>query len=241
MRLLLAGLPILAVSVLHPVSAQDNVADETLGWSGVGEFGYVATSGNTDTQNLNTKLGLTNETRTWRHILGIEALNNTDADTTTAERYAAFGQADYKLNATDYLFGRLSYETDKFSGYEYKITEVVGYGRRVLDQNNMTLDLEGGPGLRQSKLDNGDSENEVIARIAAVYLWKFSETSRFSQELSSEIGEENAVTKSVTALHADVVGNLGIKLSLTVENTSEVPAGIDKNDVETAVSLVYAF
>ena len=210
-------------------------------WTGSGEAGYVATTGNTDTSNLVAKLGVTNERAKWRHTLNLEALNSEDDGNTTAERYFASWQSDYKLSERDYLFGRLAYEDDKFSGYDYRTTEAIGYGRRVLDTETMKLDLEAGPGARQSKLEGGGTEKEMILRLAGRYAWQISEHARFTQDLSSDIGEDATITKSVTALQADVMGNLAMKLSYTVTHTSDVPDDIDKTDTETAVTLVYGF
>jgi putative salt-induced outer membrane protein len=221
----------------------DVLAIEFMGsdWKGEGEFGYVATSGNTDTANLKARLGLVNERDMWRHSAMLEALNTSDSDTTTAERYAASWQTDYKFTEFDYIFGRIQYETDKFSGYDYRVSEILGYGRRVLHRDDMTLDLEAGPGARQSKLDTGESENEVILRLAGRYAWKITEQSRFTQDLSFDIGEDATISKSVTAVQASIVGNLSMKLSYTVENVSDVPPGVKKTDTETAATLVYSF
>ena len=210
-------------------------------WKGEGEFGYVATSGNTDTANLKARLGLVNERDQWRHTAALEALNTSDSDTTTAERYAASWQTDYKFAEFEYVFGRLQYETDKFSGYDYRISETIGYGRRVLHRDNMTLDLEAGPGARQSKLDTGESQNEMIFRLAGRYAWQITEQSRFTQDLSFDIGEDATISRSVTAVQASIVGNLAMKLSYTVENVSDVPPGVKKTDTETAATLVYSF
>lgn len=139
------GLALLAASMATTVQAIEVLDSE---WKGTGELGYVATSGNTDTQSLKAKLGLTHERPEWRHTLGLEALNSSEAENTTAERYAGNWQSDYKFTKRDYVFGRLSYETDKFSGYEYRTSEILGYGRRVLEQPSMTLDLEAGAGAR---------------------------------------------------------------------------------------------
>lgn len=210
-------------------------------WKGEGEFGYVATSGNTDTTNLKARLGLVNERDMWRHSALLEALNTSDSEITTAERYAASWQTDYKFSEFEYIFGRLQYETDKFSGYDYRVSETLGYGRRVLHRDDMTLDLEAGPGARQSKLDTGESENEMILRLAGKYVWQITEQSRFTQELSFDIGEDATITKSVTAVQASIIGNLSMKLSYTLENVSEVPPGVKKTDTETSATLVYAF
>lgn len=210
-------------------------------WKGAGEIGFVATSGNTDTQSLSAKLGIINEREKWRHSLSLEALNNEDDGETIAERYLAAWQTDYKFSEHEYVFGRVSYENDEFSGYEYRVTETIGYGRRVLNRDNMTLDLEAGPGARQSELESGESENEFIFRMAARYAWDISDNARFTQDLSSDIGEENAVTKSVSAVKADINGSLAMKVSFTVEHTSDTPPGVDETDTETGVTLVYGF
>jgi putative salt-induced outer membrane protein len=210
-------------------------------WKGEGEFGYVATSGNTDTSNLKARLGLVHERDKWRHSGLLEALNTSDDEVTTGERYAATWQSDYKFREFEYVFGRLHYETDKFSGYDYRVSEVVGYGRRVLHRPDMTLDLEGGPGARQSKLETDGTEREMILRLAGNYAWKITPHSRFTQTLAFDIGDDTTVTKSVTALQAKIVDNLSMKLSYTVENTSSVPADVKNTDTETAATVVYSF
>lgn len=224
-------------------AATPTAAVEVLGtnWSGAGEFGYVATSGNTDTQSMSAKISLANERARWRHTLNLDALNSSDSDTTTAERYAGDWQTDYKFTEFDYIFGRLSHETDKFSGYDYRSSETAGYGRRVLRTESVTLDLEAGLGARQSKLMDDGTEHETIGRFAGRYAWQISPNAKLTEKLSTEIGGDATVTRSVTALQADIIGNLAVKLSYTVENTSDVPPGTKKTDTETMASLVYKF
>ena len=219
------------------------LAIEVIGseWKGEGEFGYVATSGNTETSNLKARLGLVHERDKWRHDAKLEALNTSDRDVTTGERYAAIWQTDYKFTEFDYSFGRIHYETDKFSGYDYRVSETVGYGRRVLRRPDMTLDLEAGPGARQSKLETGAVEKELMLRLAGKYAWDITAQSRFTQDLSFDIGEDTTITKSVTAVQAMIIGDLSMKLSYTLENVSNVPAGVKNTDSETAATLVYAF
>ncbi len=47
--------------------AQDEPEVLDTSWNGVGEFGFVSTSGNTDTQTLNLRLEFTKETLDWRY------------------------------------------------------------------------------------------------------------------------------------------------------------------------------
>ncbi len=222
------------------VSAEEVKAESE--WKASAELGFVSTSGNTETETLNAKVEGTKENKQWRHELEATALKSSDEMGTTAQKYTATGQSNYKLKGgANFLFGNINYENDKFSGYDYRVTETIGYGRRVLDREDMKLDLEIGPGARQSKLDTGDTESEGIIRGAAKYKWQISKTSKFSEVLTVEAGEDATITKSVTSLTSQIEGNLSMKLTFTYKNTSEVPVGIDETDTETAVTLVYSF
>lgn len=210
-------------------------------WKLSAELGFSATSGNTDTQTLNTKGEASTDRELWRHKIEASILNASDNDQTTARKFNLSGQSDYKLEAPAYLFATISYEDDKFSGYDYRMVESVGYGRRVIDDESLTVDLDIGPGLRQSKLSSGESDNEGLIRTAAKVNWIISNTSTLTENLSIEAGEDVTVTKSVTSLTSQIEGNLSMKVSFSFQNSSKVPAGIDKTDTETAITLVYSF
>ena len=236
-RILFCGLIFFSSSSVYA----DTTAVEK--WKGNIELGYVKTSGNTEAETLNTKANAETDREIWRHKLNFEALKNSDQGTTTAERYLVSGQSDYKLKGKkNFFFVYISYEDDRFSGYDYQMTEAIGYGRRVLDENNMTLDLEIGPGARQKKVEStGDVESESLVRGAARYAWKITDHSKLTEDLTAEVSEDVTVTKSVTGLSAKINSSLATKLTYTVKNTSKVPAGTKKTDTELAVTLVYGF
>jgi len=62
-----------------------------------------------------------------------------------------------------------------------------------------------------------------------------------SEHLTTEIGSDTTITRSVTALTAQLAGSLAMKLSFTARHISEVPASVKDMDTETAVTLVYGF
>ena len=232
-----AAVLVLGVLAAGAAAAQDGGAV----WSGEAELGIVATEGNTETQTINAKAKAVNERDKWKHQASVDALNTEDNDTTTAERYTLTGKTSYKLSVRDYLFGIVTYEDDRFSGYDWRASEAVGYGRRVIAQEDLELDLEAGVGARQSKLDNGTEEDEGLIRLYGLLAWDVSDTSKFTQELSSEIGEDTTISKSVTGLKSQINGSLAMKLTYSVKHVSDVPPGIEKVDRKTAVTLVYSF
>jgi putative salt-induced outer membrane protein len=85
-----------------------------------GGRGRPLARGNSDTDTVNLKLDMSTERDPWKHSFGIAALRASDQGDLTAERYAAFGQSDYKLTDHSYWFGGLRYEKDTFGGFDYQ-------------------------------------------------------------------------------------------------------------------------
>jgi putative salt-induced outer membrane protein len=232
----------LVLSISTTTYAETAVSDASVldtRWKGNVEIGFVRTAGNTETETLNAKAKAETEREKWRHTINLEALNSSDQKVATAERYMLSGQSSFKMGAKNFFYALASYEDDRFSGYDYRVTESIGYGRRVIGEPTLTLDLEIGPGARQSRLDSGKTEDELLARGAAKLMWKVSDTSKFTEDFSTEVSKDVTITKSVTGLSAKVNGSLATKLTYTIKNTSDVPPGIEKTDSEMAVTLVF--
>ncbi len=231
-----------AVFVAGLVLSTPTIAQEAVSpWSGEAELGVVSTEGNTETQTINAKAKVVNEREYWKHEAAFDALNTEDTDVTTAERYSVMAKTNYKFRPLDYVFGIVNYEDDRFSGYQWRASEFVGYGRKIIAKDDLKLDGEIGVGDRQSETDAGVHSDEGAARLAANLLWKISDTAKFTEDLVSEIGEDVTISKSVTGLKSQINGSLAMKITYTVKHVSEVPVGVEKVDRETAVTLVYSF
>ncbi len=211
-------------------------------WSGNAELGIVSTGGNTETRNINAKAKTVNDRDAWRHTGTFEALNTSDGTRTTAERYLVTAKSDWKINEYDYLFGLAGYDKDRFSGFDYRVSETLGYGRRLIMRDRLTLDAEIGAGARQSKEEaTGNSDNELLGRAAANLDWKISDTAGFAEALTVDVGESATITRSVSSLTNQLAGRLQSKISFTFKNTTGTPPGVKENDYETAITLVYNF
>lgn len=214
-------------------------------WSGDLEFGYVATSGNTEETTIKGLADINREKDAWRYKLQFESLNSEANDERSAEKYFVSNRLAFQFNESDFAFAYASYDDDRFSGFDYQATVAFGYGRRLLNNETMQWDVEIGPGYRISKVSDDttgeeDSE-EIIVRLYTNYVWDFSENAAFSQSVNTEKGADNTISKSVTALKVKVIGNFAMKLSYTVKYTEEVPADTKHADTETAVTLTYSF
>ncbi|MDF0749814.1 DUF481 domain-containing protein [Marinobacter sp. 71-i] len=239
----------LAVSPMALAVSPSEIGDEFDDWEGEGEVGVLITSGNTEETNINGRLGLTHEVAEWRNTGDFRSTYSESDDTTTAEKYSAEVQSDYKFEGSQYWFVRGAYEDDRFSGYDFQSSLTTGYGNRVWQRGERSfLDLSVGGGYRFNRLeepeaDGNQEEEEAIARLAGKFDYALSENALFRQKLSTEIGlsENNTISESETSIQATVVGNLSMKAAYLVQHVSDEPAGADDTDTQVSVSLLYGF
>lgn len=210
-------------------------------WEGKVSLGYLSSTGNSENLSVNASAEVAYTSGNWQHIATATAIGAQEDKETTSESYMATWKSEYNLSEDSYVYGRLRWHKDKFSGYDQQITETFGYGRRLLQTDTQLLKAEVGIGLRQSDLRDGTAEDETILRGALDYEWQFSETAEFSQDVNVESGSENTFIESVSAVKAKLVGDLALALTYTVHHNTEVPAGSEKTDTFTAISLEYSF
>jgi len=211
-------------------------------WKGEGALGYTATSGNTESDSLNAKLGISKEKARWKHSASIESLKTTTDSVTSADRLVFKEKSEYSLGEKAYVFGKLRYEDDKFSGYDYQSSIAFGAGARFIDTEVQVLDASAGIGYRKIKdAVTLLTEEEGILTADASYEYKISNSAAFSEQLSVESGDNNTYSESETALTTKINSSLASKISYLVKHNSEVPVGTEKTDKVLTVSLVYSF
>jgi putative salt-induced outer membrane protein len=237
---LLMNKPACAICLVLSFSAGTALAQDD-GLSGQVAFGYLATSGNSENENMNLTFGGQYDGEKWEHSLKGLGVKARSSNATTAEAYGLAWKSKYDINENDYVFGSAAWDKDEFSGYDQQIREVVGYGRRFIDRETHTLNAEAGAGFRQADLRDGTSEDESILTLGLDYQWLISETASFKQLFAIESGADNRYTESVTSLSTDVWGDIALVLSYTIKSNSDVPVGTEKTDTFTAISLEYSF
>jgi len=243
--LMLTGL----LAVTANVSAAEEKPAEKSPWTSSVELGFIRTTGNTETQTLAGKADVVYEVVKWRHTghaegYGAEAKNQeTGENEVSAERYQLLGKSDYKFTERDYVYGLINLQKERFSGFEYDHIVSLGYGRKAILKDNMELDLEIGPGERFFKIDvdGSEADEEAVLRLAAKYWWQITDSSKFTQLLSTEIGEEITSSESITGIQANIDKTLALKFTYTVRHKTKVPVDKEKTDTEAAMTLVYNF
>ncbi len=206
------------------------------------EIGFISSSGNTDTSSLNARLkAVLNAGEISKSELAFESLYSEDSGKTTAERYDFSLKSAYSFTRFDYVFIKARYENDRFAGFDYRVAESAGYGRYLVRRDALTLQVEGGPGGSHRELINGKGEDEWIINMTGKLSWEIREKTVFTQTVSSDVGEDNTVTESVTALQAHLGGSFSMKTTYSLRHDSNPPPGAGGTDARTSVTLVYDF
>lgn len=248
----LASSPVFAEEGAGP----EDSAEKASPWTGEIALGIEAKRGNTRSNSYSSNINAERDGHYWRHTFKAESTNEEQYDTIqkayerSAERYFASYKLDRKIgyDSPNYLFNIGTYEKDNFSGFQYQWSYAIGLGRRFLDNDTHTLDAEAGPGYRQECLEPqdgyrhcDDKEEQGIVRVALKYRWQISESSRFTEEVSSEIGEDSTSSRAESVLTTKINSSFALRVRHLVTHESKVPAGKKEADHEFTVGLAYTF
>lgn len=237
----LAAVFSLSMFMLSPGYAADDKAEDPSKWTGKAALGYILNQGNTDSSNLNALFEIEKSVDRSRTRFSVEAYNEEEDNTATAERYQASAKYEYKLRKKDYVFAYTDYDADRFTEFDSITTVSFGYGRLLLKNDSKEWSVEAGPGYRHSDYDAGYDEEELIGRFASEHIWKLNSTAVWTNRLKVESGSDVTITRFSSALESQLVGALATNIKFVIENKDEVPPGDKKTDKHLSVSLLYKF
>ncbi|WP_076920482.1 YdiY family protein [Pseudoalteromonas sp. SK18] len=255
------------LSILVAATATTNAfasEEEQKTWEITSEVGAIITSGNTETTTLKGGIKVLHNLESWNNEYKLDGIykedevendDGTKEKQRTNEKYSISAQGNYKLNEKHaHLFIYGSHVSDYFGAYRSESVISAGYGLRLLNESNMKLNAEIGPGYKYFKYpdiseevdENGNSlageyEGEVIALGKMDFSWKISDNARFTQLVSVEYGDTNTKTRSETALLTKINGSLQMKVAYNITNNSDVADDKEATDTETSLTLVYSF
>ena len=226
-------------------------------WKGAGEFGLAITGGNTDTQNVNGKLGLINENDAWKHEFGVGILRSEVSDFRTANRSDIGWTSGYKLTDLSYVFGSLRYENDDFGGFDSQAVAALGYGFYPIKTEETTLLLDAGLGYKEFKPQRfevriigglpeifrivGASEGEAIFRGKVDFSTKLTETTQLYNTFLLEAGSDNKFMRNDLGIAVKISDAFAVKTGLQLRRNSDVAPGVRKTDRLFTTNLVYSF
>ena len=210
---------------------------------GSGEFGFVNTTGNTETVALNVKLNFVRTGKRWRHRFSGTALNTSEDGHSDNERYTAEVQSDRKLSEKSWLFGAFRWDADKFGSYDPQVSLTAGYGHQLMKSEKHELRGEIGAGYRKlTETFSNASSSEAIARFLLDDWWQIFNSTKWTNRLLVEAGSSNTFTQFNTGLSVSMTDRFAVKLGFEARNNTEVPPGDSEHtDTITSANLVYDF
>lgn len=240
-----------------------------VGWSGSGEVGFAAASGNTRSENLNAKVNVKYNDDRWKNEFNLTALRNkgtvavkvmddsttppTQVSTThyqtTADRVEAAASAGYKLDDHSYLVGASRYERDEFSAYDHQAIGSIGYGYQVLKSARNELAFEVGAGYKSVETKSAanplhvstDSLNGGATRGKIEYKHSFNANTSFSNVYLVESTSGNTFVQNDAGLQVKMTDQLGLKAGYEIRHSSDVLPGFKSTDQLLTTNLVYSF
>jgi len=232
-----AALPlaIMAVTSTQAIAQDEDDFDASIA------FGYVGTSGNTDTDTYNLEFLMPLTTDMWLHNVKFQALGSQENSQAKAERYYLEDKSDYNLDENKYLFIKGSYTDDRFSGFEYQAAVSAGYGRYLIKRDRLELQGFGGAGYRRNDVTDAGTEGEAIFTLGEKLSWAISDNASLTQSFTTEIGNDRTVSVLDLGVEANIIGDITTKIAFQARNNSDVPVGRKKTDTLMSVNLVYSF
>ncbi|MDN5863737.1 MAG: DUF481 domain-containing protein [Gammaproteobacteria bacterium] len=214
---------------------------ENLGFGGKFTLGYLATNSMTSSTSFNAEVLLGYNTLLWQHRLTLQAVYSSVDSTTVAEQYFGAWQSNRLLSERSYVFGYAGYIHDRFSGYVYQGSAVVGYGIKALETKSQELKFELGAGWTRAKENGGSTLSSAAARLREIYSWSFGESSSLAQSLTLEKSSFNLYSRFDTKVTAQLIGNLAFVVAYTIQHNSHVTLGNPHTTSITSISLQYVF
>lgn len=211
-------------------------------WEGKIQAGGSFASGNSDNLALGFALDAARTTGDFTHnITGFYDLAESDGDT-TQDRWGVAYQLDYNFSDYTYAFGRLSYEDDAFSGFEYRAFAGAGIGHFFYKTEPFTWKIEGGPGFRYSPIEGSDEVNQNFAAYAASELdWIIREGVIFGQDVNVTWTSPTTTFQSITSLTTQLTDAIATSISVEYRYETDPPLGRVNSDTIARASLVYGF
>lgn len=211
------------------------------GWSGQGEAGGFVSTGNTQNRGAAVGINLTKNSLRFKHALRGIVDYQEDRGIVSRERYFAGYEGNWKFNRRGFLVLALSWEQDRFTGFSSRFTQALGIGYRLFDTAALSIAIDGGPALRQTRFVTGVNETAVAARLALNGKWVIAPRLTLTQTTSYYADNVNSSLLALTQLTAKLNGRLSARLSYQANNEANPPPGLLNNDTVTRATLVYNF
>ena len=224
------------------------------------ELGFLYKTGNTKSSDIKAGLNVKYEKDQWLSLLDLNLLikkteiENDSGEShleTTEQKLSLTSQTNYKFNAVgkNYVYGNVSYDDSRFGNFDNQSSVSAGWGRNWYKTEVASFFADIGPGFKSdvtkaTATTGSKTQNSLIIQAQALYLRKINEHVEFKQIFVAKYAPkkgENSKYKAETSITTKLIETLQLKFTFTVDHNTEVEAGTENTDTQTAMTLVYSF
>jgi putative salt-induced outer membrane protein YdiY len=227
------------------------------------ELGALFKSGDTKSTDIKAGFDADYEKGLWRSALRFDLLarkteiedeNGEEHSETTDQQWKLVLQTNYTINTerSNYVYGNVSYDDNRFGGFESQSSVSAGWGRRWFESKTGSFDADIGPGYKsdvaRSEDANGNELTErqgaFIIQAQALYIRNLNEHVEFKQlfvaKYATQSGE-NSNYQAESSLTTKLISTLQLKFSFKIDHNTEVEEGKENTNTQTGITLVYSF
>lgn len=211
-------------------------------WDGKISASGALSSGNSENAAVGVAIDAARTAGAWKHnFKGYFDLGESSG-ATNQKRWGASYKLDYNFGEHTYAYGRVSYDEDQFSGFDYRLFGGAGLGHYLFKGKPFSWKIEGGPGYRYSPIDiSREVESELAVYAATEIDWLIREDLKFDQDVNVTWTSPTTTIQSVTALTTKLWGDLSTGLSFEYRYETDPPLGRENTDTIAKASLIYGF
>jgi len=218
------------------------ITQEEEKYEGSFDLGATFSNGNSKEQSIQSNFDFDYHfSKEISNHLKARAENKEQNEVRTKEEYFFNNQTRQDIDKLNFKYAELQFVSDRFGGYNYRVSEAVGLGRRLLDNKKYKISVQAGVGLRQSKLINDEKRNSPTLNFGSDIDLKINEHVSFEEFLSISADNYATIIRSDANLKILVSKKLYFKFGILIERTSSVPAGTKNSDITTGLKLGYEF
>ena len=219
-------------------------------FSGQLDIGGSLTSGNTDTTRLDVEINIRNLKGRFEDNFRVLGAFSKDNKETTEQRFLISYESYLELRKNLFGFSYIKFDDDNFSGFNYEIEASAGSGYKLINERDLRILIQGGPGYRYSKKINGTlplaqtntlSNSTLTARANIRLEYDISDDVFLSNNLSITWDSQRTRIDENISLTNNLISNILTRISLNIRHNTNPPEFRKKTDTNTKVSIVYNF
>ncbi|MEO1150027.1 MAG: DUF481 domain-containing protein [Pseudomonadota bacterium] len=211
-------------------------------WEGSVNLAAVTASGNADNAAVGFALNASRITGKFTHNVAAYIDIGEANSVLSQKRWGASYKLDYAIAERWYAFGRIAYDEDEFSGFDYRVAANSGVGYFIAKSDPFTWKVEAGPGYRISLIDADDTRQNQFAFYAASDLdWAIREGLTLTSDIAATYTNATTTLEATHGLNATLWGSFTAGLSHYYRFETDPPADRVNSDNVIRATLGYKF